>query len=69
MGYWTSKFFCDEGAILCGVIEGDGSFVCHDGVDPDDLLSYKNEKKGITGYINSRQLNGTQFIDDSAMYE
>jgi glutamate dehydrogenase (NAD(P)+) len=35
VGYWASKFFCQEGAILVGVAEADGSFICPEGVNPD----------------------------------
>lgn len=35
VGYWASKFFVEEGAILVGVAEFDGSFICEDGINPD----------------------------------
>lgn len=28
VGYWASKFFVEDGAILIGVAEADGSFLC-----------------------------------------
>lgn len=59
MGYWASKFFVEEeGAILIGVAEADGSFVCHDGVDPEELQQYKRTKKGIKGFLHATGKEG-----------
>ena len=41
VGYWTSKFFTNDGAILVGVAEADGSIYCPDGIDPEHLNNYK----------------------------
>ena len=37
VGYWASKFFTKDGAILVGVAEADGSFICPEGIDPEEL--------------------------------
>ena len=52
VGYWASKFFTQEGAILVGVAEFDGSIVDHGGIDPDRLLDFKKSSrtKGVFGY-------------------
>jgi glutamate dehydrogenase (NAD(P)+) len=34
VGYWASKFFVEDGAILIGVAEADGSFICPSGINP-----------------------------------
>jgi glutamate dehydrogenase (NAD(P)+) len=53
VGYWASKFFTNDGAILIGVAEADGSFICEDGINPDELLDYKRRRKGIKGFLNA----------------
>lgn len=58
MGYWTSKFFTQDGAILVGVAEADGSFYCPDGIDPEDLNNYKKKRRGIKGYLHATGLEG-----------
>lgn len=35
VGYWAAKFFVEEGAILVGVAEADGSFFSAEGINPD----------------------------------
>lgn len=70
VGYWASKFFVEEeGAILIGVAEADGSFTCEDGINPDSLWKYKREKKGTKGYLHAAGLNGKEFINEEAIYE
>ena len=68
VGYWASKFFTEDGGILVGVAEADGSFVCPDGIDPDDLLAFKKQKRGIKGYLNAKSLVGTEYVHDDAIF-
>jgi glutamate dehydrogenase (NAD(P)+) len=35
MGYWASKFFTDDGALLVGVAEADSSFIYLERINPD----------------------------------
>ena len=59
VGYWASKFFVEEeGAILIGVAEADGSFICPDGVDPEELQQFKKTKKGIKGFLHATGKEG-----------
>lgn len=69
VGYWASKFFCEEGAILIGVAEADGSFLCPDGVDPEELNRYKRTKKGIKGFLHATGKDGKEFVKEDAIYE
>lgn len=46
VGYWASKFFIEEGARLVGVAEFDGSIYNEDGIDPDELLAFRQENGG-----------------------
>lgn len=50
VGYWLAKFFVEEGAILAGVAEVDGSLYHPEGINPDQLLQFKKEKNRINGY-------------------
>lgn len=59
VGYWASKFFVEDGAILIGVAEADGSFICPNGINPEELQAYKKTKKGIKGFLHATQKEGT----------
>ena len=69
MGYWTSKFFTKDGAILVGVAEADGSIYCPDGIDPDELNDYKKVKRGIKGFLHANNKEGTEYIKDEAIFQ
>ena len=58
VGYWASKFFTKDGAILVGVAEADGSFICPEGIDPEELNEYKKKKKGIKGFLTATGREG-----------
>lgn len=53
VGYWASRFFVEEGALLIGVAEADGSFICESGIDPLELWEYKKVKKGTKGFLSA----------------
>ena len=40
VGYWASRYFTEEGAILVGVAEHDGSIYNPNGIDPVKLKEY-----------------------------
>jgi Glutamate/Leucine/Phenylalanine/Valine dehydrogenase len=65
VGYYASKYLTAYGAKLVGVAEWDGSIFEPKGIDPDDLITYKNTKKGIKDYPKASQY----FIDEGAIYE
>jgi glutamate dehydrogenase (NAD(P)+) len=66
VGYWASKFFTEAGAKLIGVAEYDGSIYNTDGINPNDLLTFKNQSKtkSVRGFPGSKQ-----FADEAAIYE
>jgi glutamate dehydrogenase (NAD(P)+) len=66
VGYWASKFFVEAGAKLVGVAEWDGSIFNPNGINPDELLEYKerNKHKTVKGYPGSET-----YLDDSAIYQ
>jgi len=43
------------GAKLVGVAEWDGSIYNPEGLNPDDLMTYKTSKKGIKGYPQAKE--------------
>lgn len=54
----------DDGAILVGVAEHDGSIINHNGINVADLKAYIDKNGGLKGYGK-----GTYKPDESAMYE
>lgn len=62
VGYWASKFLVEDGAKLIGVVEFDGSVYDPNGIDPDALNKYKQEKGTIHGFADQN------FKDDSVLY-
>ena len=66
VGYWASNFFTQAGALLVGVAEYDGSIYNPEGINPNDLLSFKksSHKGGVKGYPGSRY-----FPDEAAIYQ
>jgi len=62
VGYWASKFLLTEGAKLIGVVEFDGSIYDENGIDPDQLLQYRQKNGTIVGFSQK------SFKDDSVFY-
>lgn len=50
VGFYASKFLCQSGAKLIGVLEWNSSVFNPDGMDPEDLIQYKNTNKTLAGY-------------------
>ena len=69
VGYWASKFFNEDEAILVGVAQADGSFYCPSGINPDELNNYKKIKKGIKGFLHAANKEGTEYINEEAIYQ
>lgn len=65
MGYYASKYLSAYGAKLIGVAEWDGSIYEPEGMDPDDLNTYKITKKGIKDYPKASKY----FEDEAAIFE
>ena len=68
VGYWLAKFFVQEGALLVGVAEVDGSIYHPHGINPDNLLAFKKERNRINGYTENGQ-HVEYFTDESAIYK
>jgi glutamate dehydrogenase (NAD(P)+) len=50
VGYYASKFLIQAGAKLTGVVEWNSSVYNEEGLDVEDLISYKNKNKTFAGY-------------------
>jgi glutamate dehydrogenase (NAD(P)+) len=50
VGFYASKFLTQAGAKLIGVVEWNSSVYNPDGLDPEDLIQYKNQHKTLAGY-------------------
>ncbi len=66
VGYWAAKFFQEEGAIITGIAEVDGSIHNPNGICPDSLLKFKKELNRINGFPNE---GGKHWFNESAIYE
>lgn len=64
VGYWASKFFVEEGAQLVGVAEFDGSIYNENGIDPEELNTYKIKNKGIANFPGCKT-----FEKEDAIYQ
>jgi glutamate dehydrogenase (NAD(P)+) len=50
VGFYLSRFLTQAGAKLIGVVEWNSSVYNADGLDPEDLIQYKNQHKTLAGY-------------------
>jgi glutamate dehydrogenase (NAD(P)+) len=50
VGSWASKFLCQSGAKLIGVVEWNGSVYNENGLDIEKLIQYKNKTGGVHGF-------------------
>jgi glutamate dehydrogenase (NAD(P)+) len=50
VGYWASKFLCKSGAKLVGIVEWNSSIYNPEGLNPEDVIQYKNKNKTLAGY-------------------
>jgi glutamate dehydrogenase (NAD(P)+) len=50
VGFYASKFLTAAGAKLVGVVEWNSAVFNPDGIDPEDLIQYKNQHKTLDGY-------------------
>jgi glutamate dehydrogenase (NAD(P)+) len=67
VGYYASKFLIDSGAKLTGVVEFNSSVYNEEGIDLEDLISYRNKHKTLAGYSNGKSFSAKDdFI--SVMY-
>ena len=65
VGYWASKFLTEAGSKLIGVVEYNGSIYDENGIDPNDLYRFLQDKKPIFAYTKAAEV----YKDDSAFYK
>ncbi|CDW53185.1 glutamate dehydrogenase, mitochondrial [Trichuris trichiura] len=53
VGAYTSKFLAESGAICIGVVEYDGAIYNPEGIDPNELLKYKQMNGTVIGFDNA----------------
>jgi glutamate dehydrogenase (NAD(P)+) len=65
VGYWAAKFITQNGGLVVGVAEFNGSIYNSKGFNPDDLLEYKKHHKGS---LINYPLIEKQWDDEEAIY-
>ena len=67
MGYWASHYMVQHGAILIGVAEFDGSIYNENGINPEELLAFKQSSPthGVFNFPGSKE----RFKDASVMFK
>lgn len=64
VGYHAAKYMYEGGAKMVGVAEMEGSIYDPDGMDPEELMMYREEHGTIVGYGNSKELqDNTQVLE------
>lgn len=62
VGYHSAKYMTEAGAIMVGVAEIDGSIYSKKGIDLEQLMKYKQEKGGITGFKGTDTLKTSHSV-------
>ena len=60
VGYYASKFLIQSGAKLIGVVEWNSAVYNEEGLDPEDLIAYKNKNKTLAGYTKGQSYGANQ---------
>lgn len=64
VGFYAAKFLTQAGAKLIGVVEWNSSVYNEEGLDPEDLINYKNKNKTLVGYAKGESYGANQpFMD------
>ena len=56
VGYNTATIIREYGAIIIAICENDGAIYNEKGLDPVDVLKYRTENKGVSGYPGAKTL-------------
>jgi glutamate dehydrogenase (NAD(P)+) len=65
VGYHAASNMVEAGAVLVGVAEIDGSIYNKQGIDLDELMEYKDENGGITGFEGAEVLENSSSVLES----
>jgi glutamate dehydrogenase (NAD(P)+) len=55
VGFWASRFLTKNGAKLIGVVEWNSSIYNSEGLNPDDVVAYKNKHKTLAGFPGANE--------------
>ena len=64
VGYHTSRFLIDAGAILIGVIEKGSSVYNPKGIDVDELLAYKLKANTLSDFPHAESFNSSENFEE-----
>lgn len=65
VGYHAAKYMCEGGAKMIGVAEIEGSIYDPNGMDIEELMSYRKENGTIIGFGDSKELeNNTKVLEE-----
>jgi len=63
VGYWTSKFMVEDGAILQAVQDAHATLYKEDGIDVNELFEHSKPRKGsIAGYTGATEIDPDDFF-------
>jgi glutamate dehydrogenase (NAD(P)+) len=66
VGSWAARLMKLHGSILVGVEDETGAIVNLEGIDPDELLTYTQETRGIAGYPAADEVDHNTFMSIKA---
>ncbi|MFC1771097.1 Glu/Leu/Phe/Val dehydrogenase [Candidatus Margulisiibacteriota bacterium] len=66
VGSWAARLLNKLGSKLMAVEDIDGAIINSEGIDPNALHSYLSEKKDITKYPNTKQIDHNSFLSTKA---
>ena len=69
VGYFSSKFITDNGGILIGVSEYNSSAYNPNGINPDNLLEYKNKNGTLKNFPDAETYSEEERHPFDVMYE
>jgi glutamate dehydrogenase (NAD(P)+) len=69
VGFYASKFLTKAGAKLVGVVEWNSSVYDPNGLDPEDLIQYKQQHKTLAGYKRAAESYSDMQEFEEVMYK
>jgi glutamate dehydrogenase (NAD(P)+) len=60
VGYYAAKFLQEQGALITGIIEWDGTVINEKGINVEELNEYRIAHKTITGYPKAKTLKDSR---------
>lgn len=60
VGYWASHFMSKDGAKLIGVVEWNSACFNANGIDPEQLIAYKNKNGTVKGFPGAESITAEE---------